>query len=112
MRKAQRGGWAFPFVHWFNCNKSSETQLYFWEIFDVVCFEDCGRVLNRCRGLTRFWAVPVVPGRQTHISKARCGATGIQFSVGTFVALSTTMTSTGTFLTGLNSNPSCSRIAS
>src|ERR1035437_5017825 len=39
---------AEPFlVHWFNCNESSETQLYFWEIFDVVCFEDCGGVLNR-----------------------------------------------------------------
>src|ERR1035437_2297071 len=42
------------FVHCFNCNESSETQLYFCGIFDLVCFVGCGRVLHRGGGLTRF----------------------------------------------------------
>src|ERR1035437_6863905 len=59
-----------------NCNEWSNTHLYFWEKFDLVWMVDCGRVLHRDRGLTGFWVVPVVSGRQAHISKARCGAPG------------------------------------
>src|ERR1035437_2048272 len=39
-----------------NCNEWSKTHLYFGEKFDLVWMVDCGPVLHRSRGLTRFWS--------------------------------------------------------
>ena len=39
-----------------NCNEWCKTQLYFGEKFDLVWMVDCGPVLHRSRGLTRFWS--------------------------------------------------------
>src|ERR1035437_9193664 len=42
------------FVHWFNCNESSETQLYFCGIFDLVCFVGGGGFWRGGGGLKGF----------------------------------------------------------
>src|ERR1035437_6103402 len=39
-----------------NCNEWSKTQLYSGQKFDLVWMADCGPVLHRDGGLTRFWS--------------------------------------------------------